>query len=69
MQQQCQKVAGERAVSSTNGVGTTGCPYAKERSWSPTSHYAQKLNQNGSMTKYKKKNCKTLRKKYRSESS
>ena len=48
----------ETIVSSTNGVGTTGCPYAKERSWSPTSHYAQKLIQNG--LKDLKTRCETI---------
>jgi len=38
---------GERNISSTIGAGTTEFPHAKELISTPTSHYMDKLTQNG----------------------
>lgn len=38
---------GERSISSTVGTGTTEFPHAKELISTPTSHYMEKLTQNG----------------------
>lgn len=38
---------GERNISSTIGTGTTEFPHAKELISTPTSHYMDKLTQNG----------------------
>ena len=39
---------GEKINFSTNVVGKTGYPHAKEWGWTLTLHYIQKLTQNGS---------------------
>lgn len=36
----------ERIVLSTNGIGAIGFPHAKQRSWTTTLHYIQKLTKN-----------------------
>lgn len=38
--------SGEKIVISTHDAVTTGEPHAKEESWTPTSHYIQKLSKN-----------------------
>ena len=45
-----RKFKGERIVFSTDSVGTTGYPHAKEWSCVLTSHHTQKLTQNGPKT-------------------
>lgn len=41
---------GERIAFLTNGDGTAGESHAEEWSWTLTSHYIQKLTQNGAKT-------------------
>ena len=38
---------GERSISSTIGTGTPEFPHAKELISTPTSHYMEKLTENG----------------------
>ena len=41
---------GEKIVPSANGARIAGHPHTKEQSWTPPSHYIQKLTETGTKT-------------------